>query len=68
MNVTLDVSEEELVEISRLLERLREPVLTVEELEIVVASPIQAIRSVRGRLGCSLKTAKDIVDAARSKP
>ena len=67
MNVTLDVSEEELVEIPRLLERLREPALTVEELGIVVASPIMAIRSVRGRLGCSLKMAKDIVDTARTK-
>ena len=74
MNVTLDVSTEELVEIAQLLDRHRKhkvflatsPSLTEEEKEIAINSPINAIKSVRARLGCTLTAAKVLVDAERN--
>lgn len=74
MNVTLEMSDEELVEVAQLLVRLRKdaavlasaPSITPEERQLITSNrSIDAIRSVRNRLGCSIKTAKDIVEAER---
>ncbi len=73
MNVTLDVSPEELVEIAQLIAQLRKdaefaassPSLTDEEREMSKSRPVDAIRAVRTRLGCSLMAAKRLVDTTR---
>jgi ribosomal protein L7/L12 len=73
MNVTLEVSPEELVEITKLIAQLRQlrkdaefaassPSLTEEERQMAASSPIGAIKAVRDRLGCTLKAARDLVD------
>lgn len=75
MNVTLELSDEELVEVAQLLARLRKdaavlasmPTLTDEERQVAASKPIEAMRAVRTRLGCSLKAAKDLVDATRGR-
>jgi ribosomal protein L7/L12 len=71
MNVTLEVSPEELVEIAKLIAQLRKdaefaassPSLTEEERQMAASSPISAIKAVRERLGCSLMAAKNLVDS-----
>jgi hypothetical protein len=73
MNVTLDVSTEELVEIAQLLDRRRKneaflatsPSLTEEEKKLAINRPIDAMKSVRARLGCTFVAAKVLIDAER---
>jgi len=74
MNVTLDISPEELVEVAQLIARLRKdtevcalsPELNKEEKAFVLAgNKIDAIKAVRARLGCSLVGAKDIVEGVK---
>ena len=76
MNVTLELSDEEHVEVAQLLLRLRrdakvlatKPELTAEEKQLAASSPIVAIQAVRERIGCSLMVARDIVEAHRRHP
>jgi ribosomal protein L7/L12 len=75
-SVTLSLSDDELIEVSQLLKRSRadaevkasNPTLTKGELTLAdTGRTIDAIRSVRDRLKCSLNAAKDIVEECRSR-
>lgn len=71
MNVTLEVSDEELVEIANLLARLRQdakllaspPPITAEERRLFASHSLLALESVRDRIGCSLIVAKRILES-----
>jgi ribosomal protein L7/L12 len=71
-DVTLQLSDEEHVEVAQLLARLRKdaevratsPRMNEEERALVRADhKVDAIKTVRNRLGCTLMTARDIVEA-----
>jgi hypothetical protein len=74
MNLILEVSDEEHVEIANLLLRLRKdaavralsPTLTEDEKRLLLNHDlVGAVRDVRERLGCSLFLAKELVDVVR---
>ena len=73
MNVTLEMSEEELVEVAQLLARSRRdakflassPTLTTEEKQLATSSTFDAVKAIRDRLGCSITAAKRLVDGQK---
>lgn len=71
MQVTFDISLDELGRIVSLLKKWRKAKpyglhATQQEVELFRRSPIDAIRVVRNRTGCTLKEAKDLlVEAAK---